>query len=98
MQELYTRKALEVLADYCDMVGYDDSWLLQVAAEAVDNGKWELARDAVVLFCSGRELITVVKRATDQIIRSIVEQVNWQQATSYEIEDLVKEIEEELPL
>jgi hypothetical protein len=69
MQELYTRKALEVLADYCDMVGYDDSWLLQVAAEAVDNGKWELARDAVVLFCSGRELITVVKRATDQIIR-----------------------------
>jgi hypothetical protein len=98
MQELYTRKALEVLADYCDMVGYDDSWLLQVAAEAVDNGKWELARDAVVLFCSGRELITVVKRATDQIIRSIVEQVNWQQATSYEIEDLVEEIEEELPL
>jgi hypothetical protein len=95
MQELYTRKALEVLADYCDMVGYDDSWLLQVAAEAVDNGKWELARDAVVLFCSGRELITVVKRATDQIIRSIVEQINWQQATSYEVEDLV---EEELPL
>jgi hypothetical protein len=95
MQELYTRKALEVLADYCDMVGYDDSWLLQVAAEAVDNGKWGLARDAVVLFCSGRELITVVKRATDQIIRSIVEQINWQQATSYEVEDLV---EEELPL
>ena len=96
MDRFYTRKALAILAEYCDMVGYDDAWLLEVAAEAVNNGRWELARDAVVLF-SDRELITVAKRATDQIIGAIVEQLNWQLATSYEVEDLVEE-EEELPL
>jgi hypothetical protein len=99
-KHLYVGRALAVLAEYCEMLGYDDAWLLQVAGEATRSRNWELAREAVATFVQERgDPGGLEEKALEHITRLVNEVMNVYSGVYVELQEANEEEElEELPL
>jgi hypothetical protein len=96
----YVGRALWVLAGYFDLLGYPDSWLLQVAGEAARNWNWSLAHEAIATFEHGRrfgEFGELGERALDYLKR-IVSNEEVQAYSGVYVELQEEELTEDLPL
>jgi hypothetical protein len=99
-KHLYVGRALAVLAEYFEMLGYDDAWLLQVAGEAARNWNWGLVREAIAAFMQEREFCGLEHEALEHITRIIAnEEAHVYGGVYVELQEANEEEElEELPL
>ncbi len=92
---VYVGRALGVLAGYFDLLGYDDSWLLEIAGEAARSRSWSLAREALATFEHGRsfgEFGELGERALAHLKRIMSQEQFY--VYDVEIEELEEELEE----
>jgi len=97
-RNVYIGRALGVLAGYCEQLGYEDSWLLDIAGEAARVRNWELAREAIATFVNERSFGPVEGKALDQLGRLVWDCLVWDTELKIEYEEeLVDELVEEKP-
>ncbi len=98
-KHLYVGRALGVLAEYFDLLGYEDSWLLEIAGEAARARNWGLAREALATFEHGRkfgEFGDLGERALDYIKRMILQELDVYSGVYEELQE-IEELEEAQP-
>jgi hypothetical protein len=98
-RNIYIGRALGVVAAYCEQLGYEDAWLLDIAGEAARARNWELAREAIATFVNGRSFGPVEGRALDYLTRLVWDCLVWDAELKIDYEEeLVEELVEEKPL
>jgi hypothetical protein len=90
---VYIGRALGVVAAYCEQLGYEDSWLLDIAGEAARARNWELAREAVATFVNERSFGPIEGKALDYLTRLIWDCLVWDTELTIDcgVEELVEE-------
>jgi len=101
-KHLYISQALGVLARHAESLGYDDSWLLEVASEAATVRDWELVRGCLATFAWERTFGKVEEKAIEHLSRLVSDEIiaSFSDTTYDEYVELQEGVEEveELPL
>jgi hypothetical protein len=90
---VYIGRALGVVAGYCELLGYEDAWLLELAGEAARVRNWELAREAIATFVNERSFGPIEGEALDYLTRLIWDCLVWDTELTIDCgaEELVEE-------
>jgi hypothetical protein len=93
---VYVGRVAGFLAGYFSMLGYPDAWKLGAAEVAARNWNWQLAREALELFCYEREFYGMEAEALNYLSKLVA----GEEVVSYSDEyvELQELQEEELPL